>query len=68
MENRIEKMTLKSIRVNAKLSQEEAAKKLGVSQKTLSNWETGKTYPDQPQIENICRVYGVSYDFINFLA
>lgn len=64
----MEKMTLKAIRVNAKLSQDEAAKELGVSQKTLSNWETGKTYPDQPQIENICRVYGVSYDFINFLV
>ena len=64
----MEKMKLKALRVNLNLSQEEAAKELGVSQKTLSNWETGKTYPDQPQIENICRVYGVVYDFIDFIA
>ena len=64
----MEKMKLKALRVNLNLSQEEAAKELGVSQKTLSNWETGKTYPDQPQIENICRVYGVAYDFIDFIA
>lgn len=64
----MEKMKLKALRVNLNLSQEDAAKELGVSQKTLSNWETGKTYPDQPQIENICRVYGVTYDFIDFLA
>lgn len=64
----MEKMKLKALRVNLNLSQEEAAKELGVSQKTLSNWETGKTYPDQPQIENICRVYGVTYDFIDFIA
>jgi len=31
MENEIKKMSLKSIRVDAKLSQEEAAKKLAVS-------------------------------------
>ena len=64
----MEKMKLKALRVNLNLSQEEAAKELGVSQKTLSNWETGKTYPDQPQIENICRVYGVTYDFIDFIV
>lgn len=64
----MEKMKLKALRVNLNLSQEEAAKKLGVSPKTLSNWETGKTYPDQPQIENICSVYGVTYDFIDFIA
>ena len=61
-------MTLKALRVNANYTQEVAADKIGVSQKTLSNWENGITYPNQKQIEMICTVYGVSYDRINFLA
>ena len=62
----MDKMTLKSLRVNVNMTQEEVAKILGVSQKTLSNWENGVTFPDQPAIEKICELYGVSYDFINF--
>ena len=62
----MEKMSLKSLRVNINMTQEEVAKVLGVSQKTLSNWENGVTYPDQPAIERICELYKVTYDFINF--
>ena len=62
------KMTLKALRVNANYTQEVAADKIGVSQKTLSNWENGTTFPDQRQIEKICEVYGVSYDCINFVV
>lgn len=64
----MEKMTLKALRVNAGYTQYEASKKIGVSQKTLSNWEKGNTYPNQKQIENICEVYGTTYDRINFVA
>lgn len=62
----MEKMTIKALRVNKGLTQEEAAMDLGVSQKTLSNWENGVTYPDAKAIDRICKFYGVSYDFINF--
>lgn len=62
------KMTLKALRVNANYTQEVAAEKIGVSQKTLSNWENGTTFPDQRQIEKICEVYGVAYDYINFVG
>lgn len=62
----MEKMSLKSLRVNINMTQEEVAKVLGVSQKTLSNWENGVTFPDQPAIERICELYKVTYDFINF--
>ena len=60
------KMTLKALRVNKEYTQEVAAKKMGVSQKTLSNWENGITFPDQKQIEKICEVYDTTYDYINF--
>lgn len=60
------KITLASARVNAGYSQKAAAELLGVSNKTLCSWEKGKTFPDQPMIENICKLYGVTYDMINF--
>lgn len=60
-------MTLKAIRVNLGLDQEEAAEKLGIKSRTLSNWENAKTFPNAPQIARIERVYGVHYEDINFL-
>lgn len=62
------KMTLKALRVNANYTQEIAAEKIGVTQKTLSNWENCTTYPNQKQIEKICELYGVTYDCINFVV
>ena len=61
------KISLASARVNAGLSQKEAAIKIGVSNKTLSKWENGKCFPDALQIKKICELYGVPYDNIIFL-
>lgn len=61
------KITLRAARVNADLSQKEAAKKLGVSNNTLCNWEKGVSYPDAGQIDALCKLYGVHYDSIIFL-
>ena len=60
-------ITLASARVNAGLDQKEAAVKLGVSNKTLSSWENGVSFPDALQIQNICELYGIPYDNLNFL-
>lgn len=60
------KITLKAARVNAGLSQAEAAKKIGVASSTLRNWEAGKTFPNQPKIEKLCEVYGIPFDVIFF--
>jgi transcriptional regulator with XRE-family HTH domain len=57
---------LKAARVNAGLSQEEAAKKIGIATSTLRNWEAGKTFPNQPKIEKMCEVYGISFDILFF--
>ena len=64
----MKKISLKAARVNAGFSQKEAAKTLGISNKTLCSWENGKTYPDQPMIEKICALYDVTYDMIDFVA
>lgn len=61
------KMTLKAARVNAGLKQKEAATALGVSNKTLSNWENGLAIPKADKIDPICMLYDVTYDNLIFL-
>lgn len=61
------KISLEAARVNAGYSQKEAAKNLGVSNKTLSLWESGKAFPKADKIVAICSLYGMAYDNINFL-
>ena len=61
-------MTLKAARINLNLKQEDAAKKLGITQDTLSNWENGKTFPNVPQIKRIEELYGIPYSEIIFLV
>ena len=53
---------LKQARVDAELSQEAAAEKVGVSRQTMSNWETGKSYPDIASVIALSDAYGVSLD------
>lgn len=63
----VEKMTLKTARNKNNLTQEEAAKLIGISVDTLSNYERGKSYPDIPVLRKIEEVYGVSYNQLIFL-
>jgi len=60
------KIKLKAARINAGFSQKNAAKELGISNKTLCSWENYKTFPRQPMIEKLCNLYGLSYDAIDF--
>ena len=60
-------LTLKALRVNKNLTQDEAAKAIGVSKYTWANYEVGKTYPDVPTIKAIEKVFGVKYSDILFL-
>lgn len=62
------RITIKAARVNKGISQKDAAKSLGVSNKTLSSWENGETFPNQKYIEPICELYGVPYDNLIFLT
>ena len=61
------KFTLKTAREINGLTQDAAAKKIGVSTDTLGNYERGKTYPDIPTLKRIEEIYGVSYNQIIFL-
>lgn len=60
------KITLFAARKNIGLTQVEAAKQLGVSKSTLQNWESAKTFPNQPEIERLCKLYNLRYERINF--
>lgn len=62
------KISLKSARVNAGLTQKQAAEALNIAVSTLRNWEKGITFPKQPEIEKLCALYGTSYDYVNFFA
>lgn len=59
-------MTLKAARVNAGLTQPEAAAQLGVTKNTLSNWELSRSFPTVPQIKQIERLYGVEFGDLAF--
>ena len=61
------KISLRAARVNAGLSQKEVAISLGISNKTLSSWENGDTFPSADKIVRLCELYNLSYDEINFL-
>jgi DNA-binding XRE family transcriptional regulator len=60
------KISLKAARINAGMTQSEAANHIGVGVSTIKNWEAGKTFPSQPMIDKICEVYRVAYDNIKF--
>ena len=61
------KLSLRAARVNKGLIQKEAAKRLQVSNKTLSHWENGVSFPNPLQIDAICNLYDVNYDDLSFL-
>lgn len=51
---------IKKLRESNNLTQAELAEKIGVSDKAVSKWETGKGYPDISLLEPIASVFGVS--------
>ena len=51
---------IKELREKNKMTQLEFSEKLGVSDKTVSKWETGKGYPDITLLEPIAEVFKIS--------
>ena len=46
-------------RTRVELTQKELADKVGVSDKTISKWETGKSLPDISYYESLCNALGI---------
>ena len=51
-------------RKKAGLSQEQLGEKLGVSRQAVSKWESGQTNPDVAYVTEMCRLFGVSADWL----
>ena len=51
---------IKELREKNKMTQLQLAEKLGVSDKTISKWETGKGYPDITLLEPIAKAFRIS--------
>lgn len=60
MDNYVTGQTIKRLRDGKGITQSELAEQLGVSDKAVSKWETGKGFPDIALIEPLCRTLGVS--------
>lgn len=59
------KLTLAAARVNAGITQADAAKKLGIGAKTLCLYESGKRKPKWDIVIAMSKLYGISIDFLN---
>lgn len=57
-------ISLKAARVNAEMTQKQAAERIGVDVSTIVSWENGKTSPKAPQLGELCNLYKLSVDSI----
>lgn len=51
---------IKTLRKEKKLTQSELATKLGVTDKSISNWENGKNMPDLSLFKLLCEILGIT--------
>ena len=55
---------LKSCRRTLSLTQQEVAEKLGVTSASISSWESGARRPDFEMLDNLSKLYDVSFDYL----
>lgn len=55
---------LRDLREDRDLRQTDVARATGLDQKTLSNYETGKTAPDMHSLIKLADFFGVSLDYL----
>lgn len=64
MEKIISTNRIKSLREDRDLRQVDVAKATGIDQRSLSNYETGKTNPDSYAIIRLSEFFGVTCDYL----
>ena len=55
---------IRDLREDMDLRQVDVANATGIDQKTLSNYETGKTNPDSTSLIKLANFFGVSIDYL----
>ena len=58
------KISLAAARVNANMTQEQAANAINVSKATIYSWENGKSKIPFESLVNLCNVYKFPIDYI----
>ena len=61
--NRV-KSTIKRLRADKGINQEQLAEQLHVTRQAVSNWEVGKTQPDIEMLTQIAEYFGVSVEYL----
>lgn len=61
--NRV-KSTIKRLRAEKGINQEQLAEQLHVTRQAVSNWEVGKTQPDIEMLTQIAEYFGVSVEYL----
>lgn len=56
--------TIKRLRLEKNMNQEQLAEQLHVTRQAVSNWETGKTQPDIDTLTSIAEFFGVSVEYL----
>ena len=58
------RISLRAARINAELTQEQAAKLMGRNKQTIVNWESRKTEISFGDVLRLCQVYDVPVEYI----
>jgi len=62
--SKLPKITIKAARVNAGLTQKEAAERLGIAYQTLSSYEKNNKSIRLEVLEKMCSLYGIPMEYI----
>ena len=55
---------IKQLRKEKKLTQEELAEKIGISKRTLANWEDGVLSIKENKLKIMCEIFGVDMPYL----
>ncbi len=55
---------IKDLREDRDLRQTDVAQAIGIDQRSLSNYETGKTNPDSETVIKLAKYFGVTCDYL----
>lgn len=58
------KISLAAARVNARLTQDDVAKKMKIGKRTIINWEKGAVKPSFADLNMLSQIYNIPIDYI----